>query len=299
MGLRELFFVLASALVGGFVIVLLATWRRKNRLTSAAPASAALSKESPAGVISEQATITSPKWSYAGPAWVLLGLGALVAIVILFKKINIDLPPITIAVNVIRTQMEHGITTVKYEVKPYPSDEVVTGLVGDYYYIDLKDAQSQRSILFRPEEYVKDEFQEDFQTAMESFRSDVLRHISENGVSFRIFVRGSADISGNTSPYLAELVEGGSKTIEYYPALAGYDSKFIPHPTSEVVPKKYANRHLPNLRAAYIQSSLMAMDLQAVVLQGVVTKKTAAIDRNAKMLLFVKWPAQGKTASTR
>lgn len=298
MDLRVLLLMLVGTLVGCFAIALFARLRRKNQSFARLASVAAVSETSPA-MTSAQATVKSSTFSYAGPAWVLLGLGAMIAIVILFKKVTIDLPPITIAVNVTRMQMEHGITTTKYEVQPYPSDEVVTGLVGDYYYIDLKEARSQRSILFRPEEYVKDEFQEDFQTAMESFRGDILRQISANGVQFRIFVRGSADISGNNVRYLAELVEGDSKTIEYYPALAGYDSKFIPHPTSEVVPKKYANRHLPNLRAAYIQSSLMAMDLQAVVLQGAVTRKTAAIDRNAKMLLFVKWPAQAKTATSR
>jgi hypothetical protein len=223
-------------------------------------------------------------------------LAALLVIFWLFVRSKLEpapaaQPPVVINIHNIHNSMQNGQDTPTYHVEPVPNREVVSGLVGSYYYIDLKDAASQKSLFFGPEQYIQDEYSNDFRDAMAAFHADILRHVQQENIPYRLFVRGSADHKGNDAPYLGELIEGESKTITYLPLVPGSLNQYSQQPAEQVVPKRYRNEHLPNLRAAYMQDKLRALKYEAHILQGNVTRNAEeAKDRFAVMLLYVNWP---------
>jgi hypothetical protein len=190
----------------------------------------------------------------------------------------------------IYARLQRGVERAEYEIQPHPNHEVVAGLVGSYYVVDLKSATNRESLFFGPAEYVKNEVAVDFRSAVQAFRRDVLAQIGRAKVPYQIFVEGTADITGNDAPYLAALLQPGGKQISYLPRELGNPNLFSQQPVTETVPHNYANIHLPNLRAAFVQEKLAAFDLQSTVLEGEVTKVADPRDRHAVMLLYVNWP---------
>jgi hypothetical protein len=188
------------------------------------------------------------------------------------------------------SDMQRGVDRELYSVKPDPNNEVVSGLKGRYYYVDLKRADSQRTLLFKPKEYIKDEFLNDFRESMEAFRSDILQHVDNGKIPYRLFVRGSADKAGDDLEFLATRIEGDERQIRFLPRLPENPNRYGPQEEVQDIPKKYANRHLPNLRAAYVQEKLEAYEYKATILQGAVTDQISEKDRCAVMLLYVDWP---------
>lgn len=267
---------------------------RVNTATSSVPTTPASQVEfevSPTGGI-----------TYRGPKWGIVVACLLVALVVVGVILMLrrdDKPPqitfsptITITDTDIRTKLDGGIHDDRYDVDLHPNLEVVAGLVGSYYVIDLKDVRAKRSLFFAPEEYTRDEFAADFRAAMTKFRSDILHHIDTSKVPYRIFVRGSADASGNAAPYLNELFGHAPRAVNYFPRVPNNANQFQRTMITEIIPVQYANRHLPFLRAAYVQEKLQTLQLSSTVLEGAVTSNAdAEADRNATMLLFVKWPS--------
>lgn len=207
------------------------------------------------------------------------------------------MPPVTV---IIYNEMKKGLVTPRYHVDPLANREVVSGLVGSYYYLDLQDAASQRSLFFGPKEYKKDEISNDFHDAMTSFHKDILSHAEQKHIPYQLFVRGSADITGNSARYLADLAEGEFKLINYLPLVPGNINQYSSQSTTQRVPKQYRNKDLPNLRAAYAQEKLAALGFESRILQGEVTKNADEKDRYVVMLLYVNWPANvtGKARAT-
>ena len=149
--------------------------------------------------------------------------------------------------------------------QPFTSREVVVGLKGSYYIVDLKDAISRQSLLFGPRQYVVDEFTAYFRKAIADFRAGVLQYIERADVPYRMFVRGSADITGNSAQVLDSLIDGDSKSVTYYPVLPNNPDQFVSQPVTETIPKQFANRHLSGLRAAFVQDKLRALELNATI----------------------------------
>jgi hypothetical protein len=248
--------------------------------------------------------------TYRGPKWGIVVACLLVALVVVGIVLMVrrdDKPPqitfnptITITDTDIRTKLDNGVHDDRYDVDLHPNPEVVAGLVGSYYVIDLKDVRAKRSLFFAPEEYTRDEFAADFRSAMTKFRSDVLHYIDNSKVPYRIFVRGSADASGNAAPYLNELLDHAPRSVSYFPMVPDNANQFQQTMVTEMIPVQYANRHLPFLRAAYVQEKLRALQLSSTLLEGTVTSNAdAQADRNATMLLFVQWPAKEPQKSDR
>ena len=234
---------------------------------------------------------------------VLLVLGALAGLLLANKPEGDAQPqpgatfaPTTVIVNIYQ-RMQSGIEAPRYNVQRSPNTEVVAGLVGRYYYIDLKDARSRR-LFFEPEQYIKNEWNADFREAMASFDRDLLQPI-RGKVPYRIFVLGSADSTGNAAPYLAELISGDTKQITYLPMVPGNTNQFFQQPTTRTVPKRYANADLPFLRAAYVQEKLQALDYEATILEGTVATSGDERDRNATMILYVGWPPEVASAQVQ
>ncbi|HXA19327.1 MAG TPA: hypothetical protein VN380_20215 [Thermoanaerobaculia bacterium] len=201
------------------------------------------------------------------------------------------IPPIVVIVGALHVKMDSGLDEAKFNIRRHANNEVIKGNRGAYYMVDLKDAQASELVFFRPGKYLKDEFGEEFRSALAAFQNDVTAVLAKGRVPFRIYVRGSADIVGNTEPIIGALVGDAPKTITYYPAAGANVNQFIPELRQKTITRSFANDDLPDLRASYIQDRLADVGFQSTVLQGCVTTRENEIDRNATILLFVDWPA--------
>jgi hypothetical protein len=192
---------------------------------------------------------------------------------------------------ILQQNMDKGLDEARFTVERHGNAEVVRGSRGSYYRIDLKDAEARRLVFFQAGKYLKDEFGEEFRTALAAFRNDVTAVLERGKVPYNIYVRGSADIVANSVPVIGELVDGKERTVYYYPT-AGYDTnQFLPRTREKIISLQFANRDLPFLRAAYMQDRLADVGFKSTVLQGGVTDRENDSDRNATMLLFVNWPS--------
>jgi hypothetical protein len=188
----------------------------------------------------------------------------------------------------LQEKLDRGVNDPQYEIKRYPNREVVKGKVGKYYIIDLKDADSKVLILFNLGKYTKDEFDRLFLNAMSKVKEDVFSQLDAGKISYRIYVRGSADIVGDKRPSIGKLLEGDSREITYLVKNPNNPNQYLQESQTQIVPKDFANKHLPNLRAAYIQDKLKDLDLSCTILDGSVTQREGEQDRNALILLY--WP---------
>ncbi|MDT5271204.1 MAG: hypothetical protein QOH49_3390 [Acidobacteriota bacterium] len=200
-------------------------------------------------------------------------------------------PNIQITIIEIQACFEQICNKPRYTVRPVPSDEVVKDKRGDYYYIDLKDADNNLLVLFKEGEYRKDLFEREFFNSMSAFKADVLSQLREGKVDYELFVRGSADILGNDSPSLGQLIEGESINVTYLLRNPQDPDQYIQQSKTDTIFKNFRNKDLPNLRAKHIQLRLAALDLTATLLDGQVTKDVSEEDRNALILLY--WPKRG------
>lgn len=240
---------------------------------------------------------------YEGPAWGLVLLSgvvflcSVVASAFLYYRYlrpEVASTPIvvspTITVTVLQDTMSRKFGGEAYEGEPHANDEVVVGLVGSYYTINFRNATSHKSLFFEPEQYTRDEFASGFKVAMSEFRGDILRHIERKRIPYRLFVRGSADNTGNDAPSLGLLIGGQATQVEYLPMVEDNPNQYQASTATQLIPARFANVHLPNRRAAYVQEKLRVLGFKASVLEGVVARTAGEGERRATMFLFVDWP---------
>jgi hypothetical protein len=245
--------------------------------------------------------LSEKAFKYKGPKglvfWLLPILLALVGLLVyaaVFKKDEKpkETPPVVniiINLNELHQKLDAGVEEKEYKVEKMPNNEVVEGKVGTYYFIDLKDAESKEMILFNPGEYTRDEFERAFRDSMSKVRKDILDLLSAGNVPFKLYVRGSADLDGNTLPFIDRLPPGEQVWITYLPKVPNTRNRYINNPTPQVITEKYNNRELPNLRASYIQTKLAIVGLESTILEGEVTQnRSEAKDRSVTILLY--WP---------
>lgn len=177
-----------------------------------------------------------------------------------------------------------------WETRLFPNSELIKGFKGRYYVIDLRDALTRKKVFFEAGEYIIDDFDKKFQKSLMDFGEDVIKLLENYNSGYKIFVKGSADISGNKSffDYLDENYKYDK--IEYYSKFSG-KSRFVSDVKEQKIPNKFYNKHLPNLRAAFIKEKIedvfFEFEEKPIVLDGRVTLRVEEQDRNATMILFI------------
>lgn len=181
-----------------------------------------------------------------------------------------------------------GINTDDYKTTKLPTKEKVQGDKGCYYLIDLKDAkQPPEIILFDAGKYTKEELDRVTLNSLEKINKEIFYKLKSNNISYKVFVIGSADIAGDSKPYIDELIEKDSLEIKFLIKNPNNSEQYLNEYETKIIPKKYANKHLPNLRAAYIQEKLKNLDIYSEILNGEVTKKVNEKERNAAIILYL------------
>jgi hypothetical protein len=190
-------------------------------------------------------------------------------------------------------ELKAGKETDFYRVEKIPDNEVVKEKKGDYYFIDLKDAETKEILRFKPGKYTIDSFDRQFSKSINKFYSEVWKVIKEDNSS-SIFLKGSADITGNTSfraPIENVRCQSGNFLEIAVQQEVNKGSKiYAKEPTVQLIEgKEYGNRQLPDLRARFMQCKLQETygDLNPKILQGSVVSEVGEDLRNVSLILFV------------
>jgi hypothetical protein len=200
---------------------------------------------------------------------------------------------VNISIKTIAGELKAGKKTEFYNVEKMPNSEVVKGEKGNYYFIDLKDAETKEILHFNPGKYTIDSFDRQFSKSINRFYGDVWKIIKQDNRA-SIFLKGSADIIGDAS-FSAPIENVGCQS-ENFLAIAVHKevdkgSKiYEKKPTSQLVEgKEYGNRDLPALRSRFMQCKLQETysDLHPKILQGSVAPEVGENLRNVSLILFV------------
>lgn len=170
-----------------------------------------------------------------------------------------------------------------------PNSELVKGFKGRYYLIDLTNAETNELIKFDIGKYVIDDFDKAFQEALADFGEEVIETIDKGYIDYRIFIKGSADILGDSNFTSKPDDIYKYNNVSFFPKYKG-KSSFISEQIDIEIPTTIKNKHLPILRAKFIKEKLINTFFQLpepVLLESGVTIKIDENDRNAMIFLFL------------
>ena len=178
-----------------------------------------------------------------------------------------------------------------WEATFHPDDEVVEGYRGRYFQVQLKDADKAVKLLFGPGEYhmSKSDFRDQYGSVIGAFVTEALAAIKKDQrAGVKLFVQGSADISGATS------FRGNLDESFYYDQLnllplKGSENFGGTEESRDVPERGFTNEDLPNLRGRFMQEMIgfYSKKLQPILLEGSVKEKVDEEDRNAVIYLFL------------
>jgi hypothetical protein len=225
----------------------------------------------------------------------------LLILVVLFSFMN-STPPkepgiksheIGISIKTLAGELKAGKKTKFYNVEKVPNAEVIKGKKGDYYFIDLKDAQTKEILRFKPGKYTIDSFDRQFSKSITKFYGEIWEIIKQDNRA-SIFLKGSADIAGDTS-FRARIQDVKCQSDPFLAIVVHQEVNkgsniYTKEPTFQLVKgKEYGNRDLPDLRARFMQCKLQETytDLKPEILQGSVAPEVGEDLRNVSLILFV------------
>lgn len=201
----------------------------------------------------------------------------------------------------VREKLRAKYVTDFWTVDRLPNKELIEGFKGNYYVIDIKDADLKELIKFKKGEYTIDDFDAKFIKNLSDFTEKIIR-VLHGRVQYKIFVKGSADRLGHdTFQRKFEPNFEYNEIIFYRRLTPGSKSKFVPIPEIEKIHEPIRNTNLPNLRAEFIRRKLndAYSDIDSpTILDGNVELQIGAEHRNATLLLFVKWPIRKNYTET-
>ncbi|MEM9273001.1 MAG: hypothetical protein AAGA80_08575 [Cyanobacteria bacterium P01_F01_bin.143] len=192
-------------------------------------------------------------------------------------------------------ELNKGIDNQHYRTTKIPDDEIVQGKKGDYYWIDIKDAETLEILLFEAGRYKIGGLNRRFGESIQSFYSDTIEPIKNNGKNWDLFLQGSADYLGHEN-FQGELKDVDCqpedfRSISVHPPIQKdstdlYSIKSIDKPIQNTM---YKNEHLPNLRARFMQCKLQQIyDLKSEILDGYVKDLIGEEYRNVYLILFIE-----------
>lgn len=177
--------------------------------------------------------------------------------------------------------------------------ELVQDNIGNYYLVDIQSTKTKHSIAFKSGEYIINSFMEEFNKPMLEFRASIIDIIKSSGVSknnFKIYVKGSADKTGNLTFRRHINQEYPYREITYFKKINNSEYRYTTNEigTTQIEDNIYNNSKLPNLRAKFIkevfQKEYQMNDYfgETGILDGSISQDTTFKGRNVQIFLYYK-----------
>lgn len=177
------------------------------------------------------------------------------------------------------------------------NNEILQNYVGNYYLVDIRSAETNHLITFSSGKYFIDSFSEEYNDPMLEFKKNILEFIENSSSSmskFKIFVKGSADITGNLTFQQPLNPKYQYKDIIYFKKRNNSEYQYINEQGKMNIENNiYRNKELPNLRANFIknvfQEKYQIDDFlgEIGILDGSISQDTTFAGRNVKIFLYV------------
>ena len=177
-----------------------------------------------------------------------------------------------------------------YDMSLMQGDELVAGLKGTYWKVNIRDSRTNKYVYFDPGRYELDF--DIIKASVAEFCEKVVSVIkrSANSVDdYQIFVRGSADHLGHKN--FKKNIDGNVDhyEIEYYPLVKGKNNLYGRNSITKEIGPLYENVDLPDLRANFLKDHLddLCQFDSFKILEGTVSDVESKRDRNVCLMLYV------------
>lgn len=211
--------------------------------------------------------------------------------------------PITININIInelRSAMNgKGFKGKEFRIIPDSESEdgkLVKNLPGNFYRIIRLKNEMEEIMHFDSAQYEKDRRSTEFREFYSDLKKKLFDHLDEHAVTHRLYFLGRADIKGNNASELGTLQDWVPPSVIVNERVNPLNTnQFDAKQVNFLLPRKYRNIHLPNLRAWYMKKLISQAGVEhgksteSLILDGIVTKRENEDDRNAEMYLYVEW----------
>ena len=202
-----------------------------------------------------------------------------------------------------KTSIPDDDITVKNRTNKYveyinlENKEVLQGLVGNYYLVDIRSAETNHLITFNSGKYFIDSFSKEYDDPILEFKNnilDVIKNSSASMTKFRVFVKGSADIKGNLT--FKQTLNSNYQYEEIIYFKKKNNSEYLystEQGIAQITNNIYTNKELPNLRANFIkdifQEKYQINDFlgEIGILDGSISQDTTFAGRNVKIFLYL------------
>ena len=184
----------------------------------------------------------------------------------------------------LKRMMSEGLSTKFYRIAVLPDRELITGKVGTYFSIRLKDEAAGTQFIFPKGRYTIQASEVAIAEAARRLQRDVLS-VLDSLLEYQLFARGGADAEPLAG--LGDLLPDYS-TIAYMPV--GDGGKYASETVEQSFHTPIANNNLPLLRAAYFRS-IVASKISAGridVLYNLPSKQVAEEYRTVELILYFK-----------
>jgi hypothetical protein len=202
-----------------------------------------------------------------------------------------------------KTSIPEDKITVKNRTNEYveyinlENKELLQGLVGNYYLVDIRSAETNHLITFNSGKYFINSFSKEYNAPMLEFKNNILEFIKNSSSSinkFKVFVKESADITGNLTFEQKLNPNYQYESIVYFKKRNNSEYQYINEQgVTRIENRTYRNRDLPNLRANFIkdifQEKYQINDFlgEIGILDGSISQDTTFASRNVKIFLYL------------
>lgn len=176
-----------------------------------------------------------------------------------------------------------------YRLREIQNNEVVKGLKGKYFYVNIFQADYHKLLEFPAGKYFLDNFNL-YGDAFSEFSNEVLKALSLNkDLHYEVFIKGSADHAGNKTFSASLNPDYYYKTVCYYEKFNDKNSLFIPNTKCDTIKQPITNKDLPNLRANFLKEkyeTIMTIYKSPIILDGNVELDISSKKRNVALILY-------------
>ncbi len=177
-----------------------------------------------------------------------------------------------------------------YTLNEIKNDEIVRGLKGQYFYVNMYEADYYNLLTFKGGKYVLKDF-EKYNNAFNELKEKVLTKLKDdNNYKYKVFIKGSADAAGNETFKTKFAPKYRYDSICYYKKFEGKKNFFAQELECKELQEPITNEMLPNLRAQFLfekYTALIPAEFETpIILDGSVELEISSKERNAAIILY-------------
>jgi hypothetical protein len=171
-----------------------------------------------------------------------------------------------------------------YSIRRLPQTDLVAGRPGEYFRIDLRNANDGSAFVFPAGRFTLGADRDLYREALVDLSNQIHKQLPDPSC-YMLYLRGHADAGRLAMAHTS--VDRAYRRIEFYPATAA--NQFGAETSVQILERNLENRHLPNLRAEFTKRQLDGLfpNDRVAILEGRVSREVNADARGVFLILYV------------